>query len=101
MRTVTSTIFFSIAQPQNKKTMPEGMVKGFDPEEETGVRSNRREMVARMSGGLLLVAELISEQMRISQAQVHQARVGDAVVAPLRYCLAGHIEQLGNGSVAA
>jgi len=52
-------------------------------------------------GGLLLVAELVSKEMRICQMQVHQARVWDAVVAPFRYCLAGHIEQLCNGSVAA
>jgi len=36
---------------RNKKTMPEGMAKRFDPEGETGDESNRRENAARMSGG--------------------------------------------------
>ena len=41
---------------RNKKTMPEGMAKRFDPEGETGDESNRREKAARMSGGLFGLA---------------------------------------------
>lgn len=53
---VNSHLISGMAAAQNKKTMPEGMAKRFDPDGETGDESNRREMAARISSGLFGLA---------------------------------------------
>ena len=92
----------------NKKTMPEGMAKRFDPEGETGDESNRRERVARMSGGRFGLA--------IGAAQVGPIDVGAQVFAAdgtIRFALnvdsqlfatgaaIGHVAQMPDRCIAA
>jgi|ADurb_H2B_02_Slu_FD_contig_101_310834_length_5169_multi_3_in_0_out_0_6 hypothetical protein len=67
---------------RNKKTMPEGMAKRFDPEGETGDESNRRENAARMSGGRFGLAIGAAQDCPIDiGAQVFAANgaIGDAL----------------------
>ena len=78
---VNSHLISGMAAAQNKKTMPEGMAKRFDPEGETGDEPNRRERAARTSSGLLFA--LIGKQIRVGQPQVHHPGVWDALVTPL------------------
>ena len=60
----------------NKKTMPEGMAKRFDPEGETGDESNRREKMARMSGGLFGL-EIVIEPLHRVHAGFFDRALGD------------------------
>lgn len=61
---------------RNKKTMPEGMAKRFDPEGETGDESNRREKMARMSGGLFGL-EIVIEPLHRVHAGFFDRALGD------------------------
>ena len=80
---VSSHLISGMRIAQNKKARAEAPAKALDPEGETGDRSSGREKVARMSGGLLLVAVAGIKGLRMGEAQVHQARFRDALVAPL------------------
>ena len=60
----------------NKKTMPEGMAKRFDPEGETGDESNRRERVARISGSLFRL-EVIKKALHRMHARLFDRALCD------------------------
>jgi hypothetical protein len=89
---------------QNKKTMPEGMAKRFDPEgETTGDRSNRREKVAGMSGGLLVVCLVTfwREHIGAQKFEEHEAGARNAGGSPLRNSTYGDFAKPGNFEASA
>lgn len=83
-----------MAAAQNKKTMPEGMAKRFDPAGETGEPSGG-EKEESMSGSFF-GAVLGLKHIRAKQAQIHQARLWDSVSSPLGNGARSHLANFGD-----